>query len=120
MLTRASFQNVQVLRAVTLDLAPFTVLVGGNGCGKTTALYWIEWLLGAFFGPTDGGRMAPFSKAIQRELGPGLVTADAPGMWKVEGGAVAPGRRAERPAAGFRVLARTPVQGKLHKLDGLR
>lgn len=46
MLTRVQFAGIKSLLDVTLELAPFTVLVGPNGCGKTTVLDQIE-LLGA-------------------------------------------------------------------------
>lgn len=38
MLTRVQFSGIKSLLEVTIDLAPFTVLVGPNGCGKTTVL----------------------------------------------------------------------------------
>lgn len=46
MLTKVQFAGIKSLLDVTLELAPFTVLVGPNGCGKTTVLDQIE-LLGA-------------------------------------------------------------------------
>lgn len=42
MLARASFQNFKALKAVEVDLAPFTVLVGKNGSGKTSILQAIH------------------------------------------------------------------------------
>jgi hypothetical protein len=41
MLARASFQNFKALKAVDLDLTPFTVIVGKNGSGKTSVLQGI-------------------------------------------------------------------------------
>jgi predicted ATPase len=41
MLTRASFQNFKALKAVDVDLTPFTVIVGKNGSGKTSVLQGI-------------------------------------------------------------------------------
>lgn len=45
MLTRATFTNLKALRAVSVPLRPFTVLVGPNGVGKTTVLDGIHYLL---------------------------------------------------------------------------
>ena len=42
MLTRASFQNYKALKAVDVDLRPFTVIVGKNGSGKTSVLQGIH------------------------------------------------------------------------------
>jgi predicted ATPase len=41
MLARASFQNFKALKAVDVDLTPFTVIVGKNGSGKTSVLQGI-------------------------------------------------------------------------------
>lgn len=38
MLTSVAFQNFKSLRAVEIPLAPLTLLVGGNGAGKTSVL----------------------------------------------------------------------------------
>jgi predicted ATPase len=38
MLTHVHFTGIQSLADVSLDLSPFTVLVGPNGCGKSTLL----------------------------------------------------------------------------------
>lgn len=42
MLTSASFQNFKNLRDLTVDLGALTVLVGPNGCGKTSVLQGIH------------------------------------------------------------------------------
>ena len=42
MLTRAAFENFRVLKGVTVDLAPFTVLVGPNGAGRTSVLRGVD------------------------------------------------------------------------------
>lgn len=44
MLDRVSFKNFKSLRAVTIDLAPLTVLVGPNGSGKSSVLFGIHYL----------------------------------------------------------------------------
>lgn len=41
MLARVSFQNFKALKAVDVDLTPFTVIVGKNGSGKTSVLQGI-------------------------------------------------------------------------------
>lgn len=43
MLARASFRNFKGLREVDVDLAPFTVIVGKNGAGKTSILQGIHY-----------------------------------------------------------------------------
>ncbi len=50
MLKQVQFQGIKSLLDVTVDLEPFTVLVGPNGCGKSTLLDQIE-LLGALSRP---------------------------------------------------------------------
>lgn len=42
MLKRVHFAGIKSLLDVTVDLEPFTVLVGPNGCGKCTLLDQIE------------------------------------------------------------------------------
>lgn len=44
MLDRVSFKNFKSLKAVTIDLAPLTVLVGPNGSGKSSVLLGIQLL----------------------------------------------------------------------------
>jgi predicted ATPase len=44
MLNEVWFQNIRSLRDVRVDLERFTVLVGPNGCGKSTFLNQIEFL----------------------------------------------------------------------------
>lgn len=44
MLTRATFLNFKNLRDLSVDLGPFTVLVGPNGSGKTSVLQGLELL----------------------------------------------------------------------------
>lgn len=44
MLDRVSFKNFKSLKAVTIDLAPLTVLVGPNGSGKSSVLFGIQYL----------------------------------------------------------------------------
>lgn len=43
MLTRATFKNFKSLADVAIDLSDFTVLVGPNGCGKTSILQGIHY-----------------------------------------------------------------------------
>lgn len=44
MLDRVSFKNFKSLKAVTIDLAPLTVLVGPNGSGKSSVLFGMSLL----------------------------------------------------------------------------
>ena len=48
MLTSVHFENYKSLRDVRIDLEPFTVLVGGNGCGKSSALQALNHVTGLF------------------------------------------------------------------------
>ena len=44
MIEKVAYRNFKTLRDVTIDLGPLTVLVGPNGCGKTSALDGIYYL----------------------------------------------------------------------------
>ncbi|MBK9647468.1 MAG: AAA family ATPase [Deltaproteobacteria bacterium] len=44
MLKQVQLKNIKSLADVTIDLAPFTVLVGPNGCGKSTVLDQVDRL----------------------------------------------------------------------------
>lgn len=44
MIDRVHFENFKSLGDVTIDLAPLTVLVGANGCGKSSVLQGIQLL----------------------------------------------------------------------------
>lgn len=83
MLDRVSFRNFKCLRTVDLDLGRITVLVGANGCGKSSVLTGIhllsqaglrssdprvsEWsrLRKLFSGPRDPRRLAPLGATIE-------------------------------------------------------
>src|SRR5689334_12185939 len=76
MIDRVQFENFKSLKSVRLDLSPLTVLVGPNGCGKSTVLQAIHlasqcgiarrheendpwWRFGTtFVGPRDPRRLA--------------------------------------------------------------
>lgn len=56
MLTQVHFENIKALANVTVDLNPFTLLVGPNGCGKSTLLDQIDVLCRMFqLGKADQG-----------------------------------------------------------------
>jgi predicted ATPase len=44
MISSVEFRNFRVLRQATLPLSPFTLLIGANGSGKTTALLGLQAL----------------------------------------------------------------------------
>ena len=44
MLNQVHFENIKSLADVTIDLERLTVLVGPNGCGKSTVLDQVDWL----------------------------------------------------------------------------
>jgi predicted ATPase len=46
MIKSIHFQNFKALRDATLPLGPFTLIVGANGSGKTTAMKAFEFILG--------------------------------------------------------------------------
>ncbi|MBT3221137.1 MAG: AAA family ATPase [Proteobacteria bacterium] len=45
MLSTVHFRNFKVLRNVSISLERMTVLVGANGCGKSSVLQGLDWLL---------------------------------------------------------------------------
>ena len=49
MIDRVHFENFKSLANVTIDLGRFTVLVGANGCGKSSVLQGIDLLTGVVF-----------------------------------------------------------------------
>jgi energy-coupling factor transporter ATP-binding protein EcfA2 len=73
MIDRVRFESFKSLASVTLDFGPLTVLVGPNGCGKSSVLQGMELLakvvaehgqpyhrlLGIFSGLREPGRLAP-------------------------------------------------------------
>lgn len=67
-LIEVSFENLKTLRSLRLTLAPFTVIIGKNGVGKTTVLDGIDAVVtaaprgqqleGLFVGPRSFDRLA--------------------------------------------------------------
>jgi energy-coupling factor transporter ATP-binding protein EcfA2 len=86
-LDRVSFKNFKSLKAVTIDLAPLTVLVGPNGSGKSSVLLGIHLLsrtgirqphLGNIWGRfsiTFSGSLAP--RRLASVKGPATVELSA-------------------------------------------
>ncbi len=85
MLDRVSFKNFKSLRSVSIELSPLTVLVGPNGCGKSSILAAIHLLsqtgirrpsaslpwgrFGVTFGgPRDPRRLASSAPPLTMEL----------------------------------------------------
>lgn len=60
MIERVQYRNFKSLQALTVDLRPFTLLVGGNGSGKTSILQGLHDLLCLASAPprAEGGRPA--------------------------------------------------------------
>jgi hypothetical protein len=86
MLVRASFENYKALKAVEVDLTPFTVLVGKNGSGKTSVLHGIHHVTQLpMIG--KGVREEPYER-VHRILGGDndphrLYTPDADGLLRI-------------------------------------
>lgn len=71
MLDRVSFKNFKSLRAVTIDLAPLTVLVGPNGSGKSSVLLGMHLLSRIGLpSPTAEGALARFGDIFGGPLAP--------------------------------------------------
>ncbi|MBM4366076.1 MAG: AAA family ATPase [Deltaproteobacteria bacterium] len=78
MLKRVHFAGIKSLADVTIDLERFTVLVGPNGCGKSTVLNHIELLCrGSFPQGSDGHALGAAGRAIQEAKATTELTADS-------------------------------------------
>jgi len=60
MIERVEFNNFKILRDATLPLSPFTLIVGPNASGKSTALQAIQWAGCAI--AKQPGRLVDFSE----------------------------------------------------------
>lgn len=69
MIDRVHFENFKSLKNVTLDLGRLTVLVGPNGCGKSSVLQGIE-LLAQTGVPRDGESERTFHRFFSIFSGP--------------------------------------------------
>jgi predicted ATPase len=74
MFSQVRFQNLRALAKLTLDLEPFTVLVGPNGCGKSTVLAEINRMC-AMTHP----RTQPGGQPVNLLSGPGALLQEEKG-----------------------------------------
>ncbi len=80
MLKRVHFAGIKSLANVTIDLERFTVLVGPNGCGKSTVLNHIELLCrGSWQDASTGHTLGPAGKALAEANAVAQLTAGATG-----------------------------------------
>jgi len=70
MIQKASFKNFKILRDVSIDLQPFTVIVGPNASGKTTVLQGLD-CLSRCLSASDGSEL--WTKVFQGELSTRLI-----------------------------------------------
>src|SRR6266511_2273059 len=67
MIESIEFSNIKALRQTTLPLAPFTLLLGPNGSGKTTVLQALESIASVAAGaaglPRASAALAPFDRS---------------------------------------------------------
>jgi predicted ATPase len=87
MLTEARFTSFKALRDVRIPLQPFTVLIGPNGVGKSSALDGIHYLL-QLPNTTEGHkihRCGPLDVFFVDQRSPqGLLSHDCNGQWGLE------------------------------------
>ncbi|MBK9370743.1 MAG: AAA family ATPase [Deltaproteobacteria bacterium] len=68
MLNQVHFENIKSLADVTIDLERLTVLVGPNGCGKSTVLDQVDRLC-AFSRPASyDAKRREFDQGPRRDL----------------------------------------------------
>lgn len=73
MLKRVEFTGIKALLDIKLDLEPLTVLVGPNGCGKSTVLDQIELLCGCTFPDTQSRNNSGMAGIYFQEHNPDLI-----------------------------------------------
>lgn len=87
MLTEARFKSFKTLRDVRIPLQPFTVLIGPNGVGKSSALDGIHYLL-QLPNISEGHkiyRCGPLDVFFVDQRSPqGLLSHDCNGQWGLE------------------------------------
>jgi predicted ATPase len=109
MITKLHVQNFKCLRDVSVELRPFTVLIGKNDTGKSSlleAIHTLSWLLG---GPQGPERPTSVIELVSRGAEPAFIS------WDVE---FAASPRNGLPGAAHYSLRLAVGPGNVRRVDG--